>query len=251
MTPSKISLVTGAASGIGLECAQTLARRGDRVLLLDRSEEVNAVAAGMRAQGLQAESFMADLANLEQIEAVTAAILKATGGVDILVNNAGIHPKVNGRVPSFEEITAADWELVFRINTTAPFLLTQRLVGPMKERKWGRIVNIASRAARAYSERAGTHYSASKAAVIGMTRKIAGDYAAYGITANCVAPGQIMTPLAQRSSPEVLATALKKIPAQRFGESSEVAGAVAYFSSDIAGFSTGMVMDLNGGETML
>ena len=251
MTQTKISLVTGAASGIGLECAQTLARRGDRVLLLDRSEQVNEVAAGMRAQGLQAESFMADLANLEQIEAAAAAILKATGGVDILVNNAGIHPKVNGRVPSFEEITAADWEMVFRINTTAPFLLTQRLVGPMKERQWGRIVNIASRAARAYSERAGAHYSASKAAVIGMTRKIAGDYAAYGITANCVAPGQIMTPLAQRSSPEVLATALKKIPAQRFGESSEVAGAVAYFSSDIAGFTTGTVMDLNGGETMV
>ena len=251
MSTSRISLVTGAAGGIGLECAQALARRGDRVLLLDRSEQVQEVAAGMRADGLQVEAFIADLADLAQIDEVACRILATTGGVDILVNNAGIHPKVNGRVPGFEEISAQDWELVFRVNTTAPFLLCQRFIGSMKDKKWGRIVNIASRAARAYSDRAGTHYSASKAAVIGMTRKIAGDYAAYGITANCVAPGQIMTPLARRSAPEVLAEAIRRIPAKRIGTVEEVAAAVAYFTSDLAGFVTGTVLDANGGETMV
>lgn len=251
MNSSRISLVTGSASGIGLECARTLARRGDRLILLDRSEQVHEVASAMQAEGHQADAFVADLSDLQQIDKAIRLILEATGGVDILVNNAGIHPKINGRIPGFEEITAEDWEAVFRINTTAAFLLCQRLVGPMKQKKWGRIVNIASRAARTYSERAGTHYSASKAAVIGMTRKLAGDCAAFGVTANCVAPGQIMTPLAKRSAPEVLAEALRRIPAQRFGTVEEVAGAVAYFSSDIAGFVTGTVMDLNGGETMV
>lgn len=250
MSTSRISLVTGAAGGIGLESARTLAARGDRVLLLDRSEQVQDAAAALRADGLQAEAFVADLADLAQIDEVAGRILAATGGIDVLVNNAGIHPKVNGRVPGFEEITAADWELVFRINTTAPFLLCQRFVGPMKERKWGRVVNIASRAARAYSDRAGAHYGASKAAVIGMTRKFAGDYAAYGITANCIAPGQIMTPLALRSAPDVLAAAVRRIPAGRIGTAEEVAAAVAYLSSDLAGFVTGTVMDFNGGETM-
>jgi len=248
---SRTSLVTGAAGGIGFETAQTLARRGDRVVLLDRSEQVQDVAAAMKADGLQAEAFVADLAELAQVDDVASRILAATGGIDILVNNAGIHPKVNGRVPGFEDITAQDWELVFRVNTTAPFLLCQRFVGPMKEKRWGRVVNIASRAARAYSDRAGTHYSASKAAVIAMTRKFAGDYASYGITANCIAPGQIMTPLARRSAPDVLEAAVRRIPAGRIGTVEEVAAGAAYFSSDLAAFVTGTVLDINGGETML
>ena len=251
MNTSRTSLVTGAAGGIGLETAQTLARRGDRVVLLDRSEEVQQVAAAMRTNGLRAEAFIADLSDLAQIDDVASRILAATSGVDILVNNAGIHPKVNGRVPGFEDIRAEDWELVFRINTTAPFLLCQRFIGAMKEKKWGRVVNIASRAARAYSDRAGTHYSASKAAVIAMTRKLAGDYAAYGITANCIAPGQIMTPLARQSAPEVLAEAVRRIPAKRIGTVEEVAAAVAYFTSEPAAFVTGTVLDVNGGETMV
>ncbi|NMM81373.1 hypothetical protein B2J86_10650 [Acidovorax sp. SRB_14] len=251
MSTFRTSLVTGAAGGIGLETAETLARRGDRVILLDRSDQVQEVAAAMRAEDLQAEAFVADLTDLAQIDDVANRILTFTGGIDILVNNAGVHPKINGRIPGFEDITAQDWEMVFRINTTAPFLLCQRFLGGMKEKKWGRVVNIASRAARAYSDRAGTHYSASKAAVIAMTRKFAGDYAAYGITANCIAPGQIMTPLARRSTPEVLEAAVRRIPVGRIGTVEEVAAAAAYFTSDLAAFVTGTVLDVNGGETML
>ena len=136
------------------------------------------------------------------------------------------------------------------MNSTAPFLLCQKLLPSMKRKQWGRVINISSRAGRTYSPRAGAHYSASKAAVIGMTRKLAGDYAAFGITANCIAPGQIDTPLASTSSPEVLADAARRIPAARLGSVSEIASAVLYLSSVDAGFVNGTVIDINGGETM-
>jgi len=251
MNQAKIALVSGAAGAIGFESALALGRCGTRLILLDRSEQVNEAAVTLCAKGMQAEAIVADLADLQQITDATTHILEQTGGIDILVNNAGIHPKVNGYIATFEEITVEDWERVFRINATAPFLLCQRFLGPMKKKKWGRIINISSRSARAYSERAGTHYSASKAALIGMTRKIAGDYAAFGITANCIAPGQIMTALARQSAPEVLAEAIRRIPAQRIGTAAEVASAVVYLSSEEASFVNGTVIDMNGGETMV
>jgi 3-oxoacyl-[acyl-carrier protein] reductase len=250
MTSTRTALVTGAASGIGRESARLLAEAGIRVILLDRSEQVREAAAELAAAGAQAEAVVADLSDLAALDRVGDQVLALCDGVDILVNNAGVHPKVDGRIAQFEAIALADWEFVFRVNTTAPFLLCQKMLPAMKRKGWGRIVNIASRAGRTYSPRAGTHYSASKAAVIGMTRKIAGDYAPFGITANCIAPGQIETPLARTSAPEVLAEAAKKIPAGRLGTVGEIASAVLYLASDGASFVNGTVVDVNGGETM-
>ena len=250
MTRQKTAVITGAASGIGLESARWLRDSGVALILLDRSEAVRDVASTLSTKGVRVQAVAADLSDLEAVAQAGERILSLCSGVDILVNNAGVHPKVDGRIAQFEEITLADWEFVFRVNTTAPFLLCQKLVPSMKARQWGRVINIASRAGRTYSPRAGTHYSASKAAVIGMTRKIAGDYAAFGITANCIAPGQIETPLARTSKPEVLAEAAKKIPAGRLGTVAEIASAVTYLASDGASFVTGTVVDINGGETI-
>lgn len=250
MTSQRTAAITGAASGIGLESARWLRDSGVALILLDRSEAVREVASTLSGKGARVQAVVADLSDLSAAAEAGERILSLCDGVDILVNNAGVHPKVDGRIAQFEDITLEDWEFVFRVNTTAPFLLCQKLVPSMKRKQWGRVINIASRAGRTYSPRAGTHYSASKAAVIGMTRKIAGDYAAFGITANCIAPGQIETPLARTSKPEVLAEAAKKIPAGRLGTVAEIASAVAYLASDGASFVTGTVIDINGGETM-
>lgn len=243
---NKTALVTGAASGIGLESARRLAAAGCRLVLLDRSERVRDVAAKL---GGGARAVVVDLDDLDATAEAADALAEGEG-IDILVNNAGVHPKRDGRIATLEEITVADWDFVFRVNVTAPFLLCQKLLPAMKRKGWGRIVNIASRAGRTYSPRAGTHYSASKAAVLGMTRKIAGDHAAFGITANCIAPGQIETPLARTSAPEIIAGAVERIPARRLGEAAEVASAVVYLASEGAAFVNGAVIDVNGGETM-
>lgn len=250
MTSERTAVITGAASGIGLESARWLRDSGVALILLDRSEAVREVASTLSREGARVQAVVADLSDLSAVAEAAVRILSLCDGVDILVNNAGVHPKVDGRIAQFEDITLADWEFVFRVNTTAPFLLCQKLVPSMKRKQWGRVINIASRAGRTYSPRAGTHYSASKAAVIGMTRKIAGDYAAFGITANCIAPGQIETPLARTSASEVLAEAAKKIPTGRLGTVREIASAVGYLASDGASFVTGTVIDINGGETM-
>jgi 3-oxoacyl-[acyl-carrier protein] reductase len=243
----KTALVTGAASGIGRESARLLAAAGHRLILLDRSEQVRGVAEKIGG----ARSVVVDLSDLAATGRAADELLAQVDGIDILVNNAGVHPKLNGRIATMEEITVEDWDFVFRVNVTAPFLLCQKLLPAMKRKGWGRIVNIASRAGRTYSPRAGTHYSASKAAVLGMTRKIAGDHAAFGITANCIAPGQIETPLARTSAPEIIAGAVQRIPAGRLGDVGEIASAVVYLASEGASFVNGSVIDINGGETMI
>ncbi len=250
-TNGRTALITGAASGIGMETAKWLKDAGVALILLDRSESVRDVASSLSQEGATAQAVVADLSDPSAVADASDRVLSLCGGVDILVNNAGVHPKANGRIASFEEIAIEDWELVFRVNVTAPFLLCQKLLPHMKRKGWGRVINMASRAGRAYSPRAGTHYSASKAALIGMTRKIAGDYAPFGITANCVAPGQIETPLARSSAAHVLLEAARKIPAGRLGTVAEIASAVAYLASEGAGFVNGAVVDINGGETMV
>ncbi len=245
MSKDRIALVTGAASGIGLAIATRFVNAGMRVLLVDRSDSVVEVAQRLGAEC--ALGWVADLGVTDDVLGTVDKVEKAFGRCDVLVNNAGVHPKVNGRIVSLEDTTLEAWETVFRINLTAPFLLCQRLLPGMRDRRWGRVVNISSRTARTYSDRAGTHYTASKAGLIGLTRKIAGDYASFGITANCVAPGQIETPLARTSTAEVLAKAAASTPAGRLGTADEVASAVVYLASDDAAFITGTVMDVNGG----
>lgn len=247
---SRTALVTGAASGIGFECARRLGQAGMTVLMLDRSASVVEAASQLRALDIAASPIELDLADSSILSDRAKSIQSQYGTCDILVNNAGIHPKPNGFVASLDVISLCEWEEVFKVNVTAPFLLAQALIPAMVEGKWGRVVNIASRAGRTYSPRAGTHYSASKSAVLGVSRKLAGDYARFGVTVNCVAPGQIDTALARTSATATLESARKMIPAGRLGLADEIASAVEYLSSDAAAFINGAVIDVNGGEWM-
>jgi len=249
-TPKRSILVTGAASGIGLAIAERFAADGARLLLADRSDGVHDVARRLAVGGCEAEGIVVDLSEEAQVLRLAEHARTRLGGCDVLVNNAGMHPKREGGSYKLPDVPTSDWELVMRVNLTAPFLLCRELVPPMKARGWGRVVNIASRAGRTYIPQAGVHYAASKAGLIALTRQVAGDYARFGIAANAVAPGRIETPLSNQTAPEIIAKSLETIPARRVGRVAEVAATVHFLASDGAGYLNGACLDVNGGVFM-
>jgi len=247
MTIQRTALITGAASGIGLAIARRLAANGMHVMLADRSEQVHEVTRSLCSNGGRAIAHLSDLGQPEQVLDLANAAKTALGHVDILVNNAGVHPKNEGRPFKLPEITTPDWETVLRINLTAPFVLCRELVPTMQVGRWGRIINIASRAGRTFIEPVGVHCSASKAGLIGLTRQIAGAYAADRITANCIAPGRVETPLSSTSSDTIIQKAIAGVPAGRLGTPNEIAAVAEFLASDGAAFVTGVCIDANGG----
>jgi 3-oxoacyl-[acyl-carrier protein] reductase len=241
---ARTALITGAAAGIGLSVAEQLLHRGARVLLADRNPEVHetALRLGPRAAAievdLQSEQAVLDLAKYAD---------NAADGCDILINNAGLHPKKDGRPFKLEELEIAHWEQVLWINLTAPFLLCRELMPAMRRRGWGRVINVASRVGRTYVPFSGLHYSASKAGLIGLTRQLGGENAAFGITVNCVVPGRIDTPRSEQFAADLAARLKESIPANRWGTPEDAAASVAYLASDSAAFITGACLDINGG----
>lgn len=249
MNSERTAVVTGAANGIGWAIAQVLAEEAE-VVLIDRAEEVNDRASELLNRGLKARPMMVDLSNLDAVSNVIDRVRQTTGRCDILVNNAGVHTKNNGEKFSFAEITLDNWDFSFRLNLTAPFLLCQGFLPLMQSRRWGRVINIASRAGRTYAPPAGAQYSASKAGMIGMTRTIAGEYGRDGITANCIAPGRTATSMSMGSSQAVQVLAAQEMIIGRTGNTKEIAAIAKFLASDDSGFVTGAVIDANGGSFM-
>lgn len=252
-TPTgRLAAVTGGASGIGLASVQRLHDDGHRVIIIDRSGQALEVARELSTEALPVYAKVADLSSAEEINRLTKEIDEEFGGLDILVNNAGIHPKrPDGSHYPINEITLEQWNLVMTVNMTATFLLSQWALKGMSERGWGRIVNVASRAGRMYMAITGAHYAASKAAVIGFTRILAGDGGPHGVTANTVAPGRIKTPLSDvsglGSSQNLHEQSAKSVPLGRVGDPAELAAAVSFLSGEDSSFITGAVIDVNGG----
>nr|WP_309503880.1 SDR family NAD(P)-dependent oxidoreductase [uncultured Roseovarius sp.] len=247
MNQTRTALVTGAARGIGADIARRLAGDGHRVILTDVLEEVTQTAQDI---GLGAVAVPFDLAQLPQIEPFVQSLIATHGPIDIIVNNAGISPKHDGKRAPAQDTDLAEWQAVLDINLTAAFLICKAALPDMRARKWGRIVNMASQAARTRSTVAGSHYAASKAGLLGFSRTLAGEVGLDGITVNCIAPGRIDTPMASGVSDAVNAAYVQTIPVGRIGTTADVAHAVAYFASEEAGFVTGTVMDVNGGHFM-
>ncbi|WP_162581400.1 SDR family NAD(P)-dependent oxidoreductase [Variovorax sp. PBS-H4] len=247
MTIQRSAVVTGGASGIGLAIAKSFIAQGWRVLLVDVSASVTQIAEDLSTSALQVHGHRADLSAEAEVLGTAAAAKRLLGGCDVLVNCAGVSMKRDGQPIPPLEVTTADWQRVLFVNLTTPFLLCRELIPGMKEKGWGRVINITSRAGRTYVQPAGVDYAASKAGLVGLTRHLGGTFAPFGVTVNCIAPGRVETPLSSQSSPEVIANAVKGIPVGRLGTTEEIAAAAQYLASDAASYITGFCLDVNGG----
>jgi len=239
----KRALVTGASGGIGKAIAQALHRQGAVVALSGtRREALEALATEL---GTNAHVLPCDLGNAEEVETLVPRAEEALGELDILVNNAGIT-----RDALFVRISDEDWQKVLDVNLTAAFRLSRAALRGMMRRRSGRIISITSVVGVTGNPGQG-NYSASKAALIGMSKSMAQEVAARGITVNCVAPGFVETPMTDVLNEKIRASILERVPAKRLGTGEEIASAVVFLASDEAGYVTGQTIHVNGGMAMI
>jgi len=236
---ARVAVVTGGTRGIGAAIAKGLKEAGHTVAVCDVVDDQ--IAKFKDETGIP--GYNIDVSSFEAVEAGFKQIESDLGPVDILVNNAGITR--DGQM--FKMDPVKQWEAVLKINLFSVFY-TCRVVSPgMRDRKWGRIINISSMNGQR-GQFGQSNYGASKAGVIGFTRAIALELAARGVTCNCVAPGFIMTEMTSQMPEEVLAGEVKKIPVGRIGEPADIANMCVYLASDQASFITGATMSVNGGQ---
>jgi NAD(P)-dependent dehydrogenase (short-subunit alcohol dehydrogenase family) len=241
----RVALVTGAARGLGLATAERLAARGAAVAVNVRDSERAEAAA--RSLGDRGFAVSGDLGNPADLQSIVDRTLDRFGRLDILVNNAAVALSTR-----FEQITEEEWRRTFEINVTAVFLLTRAVLPAMKRQGHGRIINLSSTAGKTVSTLGGAHYTASKAALQGLTRAAAKELGPYGITVNAVCPGLFDTELTrEHATPEQLEAAAKSFPIRRLGEAVEVADLICFLASDAAGYITGASLDINGGDLMV
>jgi 2-hydroxycyclohexanecarboxyl-CoA dehydrogenase len=246
----RTAIVTGGGSGIGLAIANRLAAEGATVAIWDRDgATAEAAAKGIEAEGGKALAFPVDITDRSAIDAAVAELRDGAGAATIIVNNAGISP-----FKKFLEIERAELQQVIDVNVIGTFDCCQAVVPDMISAGWGRIVNIASSSAQTGSPLQ-THYSASKGAVIALTRSLAVALGPKGITANAVPPSVIDTP-GLRTAEEGgflgpnRALLEKSVPVRRMGQPEDIAAMCAFLTRDDAGFITGQVMGVNGGRVI-
>jgi len=249
----KTALVTAAASGLGKGVGFRLAAEGGRVALWDRDESLlESVAEDARQQGLDVSVQLVDMTDGAAIKTAVSELVADTGGVDVLVNNIGgsLHTPFH-----FLEQSEEDWQRVMDVNVTACIRVTREVLPYMTALKYGRIINMGSKAGRYGSLFAGANYVAAKGAMQAFTMQIAQEFGPDGITCNTICPGAILTPrvrvlLEERQSAEEREKVLDSIPVRRHGEVEDIAAAVAYLASEEAGFVSGASLDVNGGQSM-
>jgi 3-oxoacyl-[acyl-carrier protein] reductase len=235
----RTAVVTGAAGAIGAAISRDLARAGAKVILMDMAREATEALAGE----VGGHAVQLDLSDAEAVSAACRRILGQFGTVDILVNNAGVLN--NAKLAA---TTLDDWRKVQAINVDAAFLLAQAFLPGMRSARWGRVINMSSYAAKSGGLTAGTAYSVSKTAMLGLTFAIAREVAGEGVTVNAIAPAYVMSPMVSDQLTEAQRQAqLAAIPVGRFCQPEEVAHAVMFLASPLAGFITGEVIDMNGG----
>lgn len=237
----RVALITGAGRGIGSETARLFAQQGAKVVCADvRADWIEEVVEEIRQAGGDAVAESFDVADKRQVEEAVGRILQRYDRLDILINNAGI-TRDNLALRMSEE----EWDLVVRVNLKGTWIPSQAVIRPMRKRRWGRIVNTSSIAALGNIGQA--NYSATKGAVISLTRTLALELAKSGITVNCIAPGAIMTPMFAAVPEDLKAKYLEKIPLGRFGDPSDVAHLHLFLCSEWASYITGQVIFVDGG----
>ncbi len=239
----RIAVITGGAQGIGFAVAERLVASGARVALWDRDSQTAEAAAESLGGEEHALAVATDISDYESVRAAMHRTEVDLGGVDILVNSAGIA----GPNATLEDYDVEAWREVIDINLNGCFYVNKVVIAGMKARNYGRIVNIASVAGKEGNPTA-SPYSASKAAVIGLTKSLGKELAAYDIAVNCVTPAAARTRIFEQISQEHIDYMLSKIPRNRFLDVAEAASMIAWLCSAENSFTTAAVFDLSGGR---
>lgn len=240
----KVAIVTGAAKGIGYAVSKRLYDDGAVVVMLDlNKEDAETAAIKIDSTGEKTQGITCNMADRFQVVEVFSAIEARFGKIDILVNNAGITQDA-----MFHKMTDQQWDMVMNVNIGGIRNCTKAVIAGMRERDYGKIVNIAS--VSAFGNVGQTNYGASKAAVIGFTKCLAKEVARYGITVNAIAPSYVNTQMLRAVPEKVMEKFLSAIPMNRLGEPEELAAAVAFLCSDDSSFITGECLVVSGGSYM-
>ncbi len=235
----KTAFVTGSTRGIGLAIARSLHGVGAKVAVVGRDwERASTVASQL---GDRAAAIKCDVADAAQVDAAVTTAESALGPIDILVNNAGLT-----RDNILLRLSDADWDTVLDANLKGPFHTTRAVIRGMMKRRFGRIINISSIVGLT-GNKGQANYAASKAGLIGFTKSIAKEYASRNILVNCIAPGFIETDMTDALPDAARSTLLEEIALGRLGRPEDVAGAVLFLASDLAGYITGQVVVVDGG----
>jgi len=239
----KGALVTGATGGIGGAIAKALHAQGATVAISGtRAEKLDSLASEL---GARVFTLPCDLRDRKAVAKLAEDSDKTLGQTDILVNNAGItHDNL------FMRMKDEEWDDVIAVNLTSVFVLTRGILRNMMRRRYGRIVNIAS-ISGVLGNPGQPNYAASKAGLVGMTKSLAREVSSRGITANCIAPGFIKTPMTDALTPKQVEAIAAAIPAQTFGKPEDVAATVVFLASDEAAYITGETVHVNGGMVMV
>lgn len=243
----KIALVTGAQRGMGRTHALLLAQQGATVIVTDVDQSAcENVVAEIEQAGGTAQAYAMDVTQIAQIHDVFDQVIEQYGRLDILVNNAGIYkPKMA------LDISEEEWNRTVDVNLKGYFFCAQRAAKEMQKHNWGRIINIASIASGAVGVgvAGGSHYTATKGGVVGLTEALAVEFAPLGITVNCIGPGAIDTPMVAEADMDDAAMQglLAGVPLKRMGKPEEVSTAVVFLASDEASYITGATLYVDGG----
>lgn len=240
----RVAIVTGSGQGIGAGIARTLGAAGARLVVNDLlPERVDEMVASFESDGIESVGHPADVSTADGAEGLTSSALEAYGRVDILVNNVGM-----ARDGWLVKMSEEDWDLVLQVNLKSQFLMCRAVAPHMMEQNHGRIVNVSSRAWLGGPGQA--NYAASKGAVISLTRTLALEMARYGITANCIAPALVDTPLFRGLKDDVQERLVKTIPAGRIGTPEDIGNAALFLAADESSYVTGQTIYVCGGRSL-
>ena len=242
----KVAMITGSARGIGEAMARLFSSNGAAVALADVDlNRAAKVAQEITESGGEAIAVKLNVASRKDVEAMIGETVKTHGRIDILINNAAI----NYSTP-VEEVTDEDWDSILAVNVKGVYNCSRSVISTMNRNNWGRIINISSSAGKMGGPVSSIHYSASKAAVICMTKSFARHLASTTITVNSIAPGAVATDMAKLLSEEARQRAIEAIPLRRFAHPSEIAHVAMFLCSEEASYITGEILDVNGGTVM-